>query len=422
MKSIFKTLFRNYFLIGLSLSILAVTSQAAENYSWVQYTPDGLEARVIVENENCPVALLDGVSKVMNIRSKPGDQYPITVCMLKIPKDAKSLTIDHLEIALPQSKPKRILIIGDTGCRLKGKRVQACNDPVAWPFKEGAAKLELLKPDLIIHVGDFHYRESPCPENNFGCAGSPYGDNWAVWQQDFFSPVGKLLSAAPWVMVRGNHEECDRGGRGWARTLDPYAWSADTGCLPLGDAYLVDLGDIAVAVMDVSTADEEAVNEKQAEHYRQQYKKITSAANGKPLMIAQHRPIWAPEATVPKISGDNKTLALAGKSGFADQVWAILSGHHHVLEVLTYEQSLPVQLVTGHGGDDLSSSVPADSSGMDINGVRVKRGIAKTGVFGYSVLEHPSSNGKPYWTFNGYDYSGNLLLKCSLIRREADCN
>ena len=48
------------------------------------------------------------------------------------------------------------------------------------------------------------------------------GDTWDVWKEDFFKPGDALLAAAPWIMDRGNHEECERGGKGWARVLDPY--------------------------------------------------------------------------------------------------------------------------------------------------------------------------------------------------------
>ncbi len=37
---------------------------------------------------------------------------------------------------------------------------------------------------------------------------------------DFFTPTAPLLAAAPWVMVRGNHEVCNRAGQGWYRYLD----------------------------------------------------------------------------------------------------------------------------------------------------------------------------------------------------------
>ena len=31
------------------------------------------------------------------------------------------------------------------------------------------------KPDLVIHVGDYYYRETPCPAGEAKCAGSPFG-------------------------------------------------------------------------------------------------------------------------------------------------------------------------------------------------------------------------------------------------------
>ena len=405
---------------ALFWSVAASSVLAADAFHWVQHVPGGLEARAISENGICPELLVDGVSSLMNPRSTPGDQYPITVCALRLPLTTQSLQMGQTKIVLPTLTPTRILIIGDTGCRLKGKRVQACNDPVAWPFRAGAEHVASLKPDLILHVGDFHYRESPCPSANSGCAGSPFGDTWEVWKEDFFSPVGKLLAAAPWIMVRGNHEECERGGRGWARTLDPYAWSLDNGCLPSAEPYVVDIGKVAIAVMDVSTADEEAVNEKQADRYRQQYAQVAREAK-KPVWIAQHRPIWALESTMPKPAGDNKTLAAAAASGFADNVSALFSGHHHVLEVLNYEQGFPTQFVSGHGGDDLSTTVPTHSDGMLINGLRIKRGIAKVGIFGYSLLERDAIADSTAWTFSGFDYQGNLLLKCSLRGHDVNC-
>ena len=85
-----------------------------------------------------------------------------------------------------------------------------------------AAAIAALAPDLVVHVGDFHYREAGCRPFNKGCEGSPHGDVWPVWEEDFFKPARPLLKAAPFVMVRGNHEECERGGKGWSLALDPY--------------------------------------------------------------------------------------------------------------------------------------------------------------------------------------------------------
>jgi hypothetical protein len=85
------------------------------------------------------------------------------------------------------------------------------------------------RPDLVIHLGDYHYREY-C-DNPALCApsrdkGVVIGYDWAGWNADFFVPASPLLAAAPWVVVRGNHENCDRGGAGWMRFLSPLPYQA----------------------------------------------------------------------------------------------------------------------------------------------------------------------------------------------------
>ena len=59
--------------------------------------------------------------------------------------------------------PRRIVVIGDTGCRLKGKATPGLQRPRTLPFARVAASAAAFKPDLVIHVGDYHYREDPCP-------------------------------------------------------------------------------------------------------------------------------------------------------------------------------------------------------------------------------------------------------------------
>ena len=44
-----------------------------------------------------------------------------------------------------------------------------------WPFPKIAATAAAARPDLVIHVGDYHYREAPCPAERAGCANSPSG-------------------------------------------------------------------------------------------------------------------------------------------------------------------------------------------------------------------------------------------------------
>jgi hypothetical protein len=164
------------------VAALIVTSLAspaiADGFRWTQYVPGGIEARAITDKPDCPSATINGAPAPMAKRSAPGPNYPMLVCALPLPRTATAVTVDGFPLPLPVTRPNRILLIGDTGCRLKDSFVQACNDTALWPFQVGADVASLLRPDLVIHVGDFHYRETACPAGNVGCAGSPFGDTW----------------------------------------------------------------------------------------------------------------------------------------------------------------------------------------------------------------------------------------------------
>src|SRR5207249_3297062 len=87
--------------------------------------------------------------------------------------------------------PAAWVVIGDSGCRMKraDDAWQSCNDPNGWPFLRIAAAAARLKPDLVLHVGDYHYRENACPARRPGCEGSPWGYGWDTWNADFFGPA-----------------------------------------------------------------------------------------------------------------------------------------------------------------------------------------------------------------------------------------
>jgi hypothetical protein len=408
----------------ITLSFASVGAQARDLYRWVQYGPNGLEARLVTDDPACPTANVDGQETRMVERSAPGKDYPVRGCALTLPKSVKLVTIEGVPMPLPKPRADRILIMGDTGCRLKGvDRAQACNDISEWPFRLGAAMSADFKPDLVVHVGDMHYRETPCPQNNLGCAGSPYGDTWQVWKEDFFDPAEALLNAAPWVMVRGNHEECGRGGIGWARTLDPYVYdikSGRDGCLGPQQPYRVDLGGLTMVVMDVSTADEQRLNEQQAAFFHPQFESAKNIQG--PVWFAFHRPIWAVEYIVNGVpGGDNKTLAAAAKSVLSPNVQAILSGHHHVFEVVKYENDLPLQVISGHGGNELSMDVP-DPVGQLVNGEKIVAGLARPGIFGFAMIERDASDlSATTWRLTGYDRRGQSIGTCKLAGRNLTC-
>ncbi|MGZ3748323.1 MAG: hypothetical protein ACXWRE_13160 [Pseudobdellovibrionaceae bacterium] len=93
---------------------------------------------------------------------------------------------------------KKIILIGDTGCRLKespiGVAYQNCNDNQEWGYPSVIERISAEKPDLIIHLGDYLYREK-CSEGKI-CRQytDTIGNGWRSWEADFFSPSPSSIS------------------------------------------------------------------------------------------------------------------------------------------------------------------------------------------------------------------------------------
>lgn len=404
----------------LSLAFVLATAappRAAELRAWTQFAAHGLEARAIVEGAECPKATLDGRETPMAPRAAPEPGFPNLVCALAVPKNAKSAAVDGRPLPLPPARADRIVLVGDTGCRLKAfpPMFQDCGSPDAWPFQRLAQAAAGKRPDLVIHLGDLQYREAPCPPFRSGCAGSPYGDNWDAWTADFFAPAEALLRAAPFVFVRGNHENCRRNGKGWGRMTGPYGYEPSA-CRADETPYAVDLGGLTLVVMDVIDAKDYLVDETGAAKHKAQFEAL--AALKGPLWLAFHKPVFATVrmfmgATV----GDNKTLAEAARGSVPANVEAILSGHLHVFETVSYASDFPAQIVAGHGGDWNETRTSKAFDGLVINGVTVEQGRAAPGVFGFAMLER----GEGEWLLTGYDSRGEAIARCHLRGRKLAC-
>ncbi|MGH7439332.1 MAG: metallophosphoesterase, partial [Polyangiaceae bacterium] len=164
--------------------------------------------------------------------SKPSS-FPVLTCETTIPLGTASAAVNAAlpglssptNLALPKTDAETIIVLGDTGCRTQygaggTSQWQDCYDPGSYAFGTIASVAASMHPDLVIHVGDYEYRDNECPPDQAGCAGAPWGYGWDAWQDDFFKPAAPLLAAAPWVVNRGNHESCTRAGQGWYRFLD----------------------------------------------------------------------------------------------------------------------------------------------------------------------------------------------------------
>ena len=406
--------------LPLLFCVIPMTAGAADS-AWVQATASGFEARFVTDGA-CPTVHTDKGEVVMTIRAAAAANFP-QVCAAVIPTGAARANIAGAALPLPVAKPERILVLGDTGCRIKGSALQACNDPVKWPFPQLAAAAAALKPDLVIHVGDYLYRESPCPPGNQGCAGSPWGDNWTTWQADFYTPAAALLKAAPIVLVRGNHEDCDRTGPGWLRLQGPSGFDPATPCIPHLPLYNVDLGALRLAVMDDATAQDTQFNRDESPVYAAELTGL--AAIPAPVWFVHHRPIWA--ATTGPLGipvGGNLALidavrvaTLSGGPPIAPNVELMLSGHIHTFEAINYAGNVPPQIVAGNGGDNLHVT-PANLRGAQFqgySGVTVADGLS-VGGFGFLLMTRAEGG----WTIDLYDSAGAKTRTCRFSKR-LDC-
>jgi hypothetical protein len=390
-------------------------AQAADS-AWVQATVSGYEARIATTVSTCPTLSTDKGDAPMTVRAPANADFPM-VCAAPMPKGTTRASIAGQSLPVPVAQPQRILVLGDTGCRIKGAALQACNDPAAWPFPQLADAAAKLKPDLVVHVGDYHYRESACPAGVAGCAGSPWGDNWITWQADFFTPAAPLLAAAPIVAARGNHEDCTRAGKGWAQALSPLAGASCAAHEPL---YGVDLGDVRLAVMDDATAPETQIIREDIPTYAAELEQM--AAMPAPVWFLHHRPIWAAVSGPLGIPiGGNLTLMdatreYAAKAGprIPASVSLMLSGHIHSFQAINYDAGsnkgvVPPQIVAGNGGDNLHVT-PQNLRGTQfqgVSGVSVADGLS-VGGFGFLMMTRQGAG----WNIQLYDEAGQPQRRC----------
>jgi len=398
---------RNFMLIAI-LSMAALPA-SAQTQAWVQaVAAGGYEARAITSEGTCPILKSDKGEVAMTVRAPENGAFPLT-CGAPIPLGARTASIGDAAIPLPVAAPARILVLGDTGCRIKGAALQACNDPAAWPFPTLAAAAAKLKPDLVLHLGDYLYREEPCPPGNKGCEGSPSGDNWPSWNADFFAPAAPLLGAAPWVILRGNHEDCQRAGLGFLRLLGQDAFDPAAPCNPHLAPFLVPLGGVTLAAMDNADAPDTSIDDRLVPIYEKEFHDLAEVAA--PLWYAGHRPIWAAISgplNIP-IGGNATIIAAETNTPLPPNVALMLSGHIHTFEAINYDGAVPPQIVAGNGGDNLDIT-PRDLKGAVFqgrSGVGVKDGLS-VGGFGFLMMTRQDSN----WTIDLYDSAGRPKGQC----------
>jgi hypothetical protein len=417
-------------------------------------------ARAITTAATCPAIEIDGRTTTMAVRAPFGAiplrgkghsasfhadavSAPVLSCETPIPAGSARVSIAGRALPLPVADVKRIVVIGDTGCRLKGREFQDCGDPEAYPFARVAASAAAWKPDLVVHVGDYHYREDPCPAGRPGCAGSPYGYGWDAWNADFFAPARQLLAAAPWVLARGNHESCARGGQGWWRFLDPHRYDPAANCddpaadgrADYTDPYAVPLGaDAQLIVFDSANTDWKGFKQGDARiaRYADTWRKIDALARRQPHNIAvDHHPLYAFGAARDARTGD---ITLFGGDAGLTQVFGtldarllpapisvLLSGHVHLWEQTSFTSSHPTQFVAGFAGTaedivPLPRKAPAGQSPAP--GAVLEAMSSWIDGFGFMTMERM---GPDRWRVVVHDRDGRERNTCTVEGRHSAC-
>lgn len=363
-----------------------VNSDKSFHYQWVQIGDSGVvSVRVATSAAKCPKINIDGDSQSMSRRLDQASTRPpgfenVLVCQTDLPAQTHQASIGNKALPLPAYQqdqqirsPQKLAIIGDTGCRVAGSDIQNCTGAPelgpAWEFAAIAQAVAQEQSELVIHVGDYHYREEG--ECDARCDQRNIGYTWRSWHEDFFKPAQSLLEQAPWVMIRGNHEDCSRSWKGWfyffaeGDLAVPNQWN-ESSCEHYSEPFTVPLGQQQLVVMDTSAIPSvySQVNSQQVRHFKTQFEQIFAATAHKTAWLAAHHPLWGISSfndKSPDISTLEETLQAALAQTTAQQLPTnfklLLAGHVHLFEALEFTDTRPPQFVFGGGGTKLSPEI-----------------------------------------------------------------
>jgi len=424
---------------GAMVALVALHPEAAAQSgklesSYVVLGGEGAIARAVLSDATeCPMIEIGGVARRMSIRARPDAAFPVLVCEAPIPPGTASAAIQGRGLPLPKPTLAAIAAFGDTGCRLKAGgnlkksshhhdypeagEFQDCDRSSEWPFARLSMTAAARTPHLVIHVGDYLYRESPCPTGDAGCKGSPFGDNWPTWQADFFRPAAPLLAAAPWIMVRGNHEICGRGGLGYFRFLHPELAREDAppACVDIIPPYTVEVGGKPFLVMDTSNAEDRCrVDACVIGRFAADF----ASLNPKPgTWFLSHRPIWGVGRGFATNQTLQQALAKALNGRLPAGIELALSGHLHIFELLSFTDQRPPQLIVGTGGTALDKKINHKLDGMTVGDATVSQGYAER-CFGFLMIAlQPGGSAATF-----ISPKGKLGFKCALTPTSARCD
>jgi hypothetical protein len=452
---------------------------AGTEYVWVQLMPDGksgtpggrLVRTIGPQGGTCPTIAQGGDTFPMHQRvTATRAAFPILLCEFVLIENSAA-RIGSTLLPVRADEPNDIIVLGDTGCRMVYWQIQPCRVAADWPFAkvaESASREAVIGKSFILHVGDFHYRENPCIDSSTECGTSPFGDSWETWRAEFFEPAKRLLLAAPWVIMRGNHEDCARAGAGWI-FLFALPGQYETGSACNGDAqmYQINIGKTdeerarprILVVMDSSDEKNEHYVKENCKQYRKLLKTLKAEEPGRStreVWLAMHQPLWGRSMNgeqqlsmnglqeeqdangnpkdgeaVECVNGETRSALPVFREKFEmakDKRIArlLLAGDTHAFQFFWPENGWrPIQIIAGNGGTKLDTLYPLlpegtkapdkkpdpDTSDPIVNKVR-SWGVAGQNLtlmqHGFTVMQRVET----MWTATQFDREGKKTAAC----------
>lgn len=399
-------------------------------YHYVLVGPNNaLIIRTITDNNSCPLLTIDNKKTAMQMRvpldtvEKKSQQsyFPVSVCELTLPSPHHKVSLNNQAIPLLKIKINKISVIGDTGCRLKAPHsFQACDNSNAWPLSTISHAISRDNPDVIIHVGDYLYRESQCKQKD--CKNSPFGYNWNSWNEDVFKPMKELMSVSPLILIRGNHESCQRAGEGWFRFFDPYPYDPLLACIDrqqqvTDKPYSIILNsNIQIIVFDSAETTNKSIAVKtDLTHHFQDVGQMLIPSYRHWMLL--HHPAFG-MTYINKlgwVGGIRSTydplLAVGSSERFLSQFDLWIQGHIHTFELIDYQQSfMPLNIISGMGGTELEDKFPSIPKQFEVETDIFIKNINYSEHYGYLNLQVNHSKG----TVTLKDTHGKTYNICNL--------
>jgi predicted phosphodiesterase len=343
-----------YFVYIILFIAFNVAANDRDEYHWIEYIRDNkISARAITVSAICPKIKVNGKYHDMMLRSEIEDielKQKVKVCEYDVTL-ANNVAINEKNLKLPAKKINSFIVIGDTGCESsvfdENHRAQNCLDQDAWPFHKVAQSVAKENPDMVIHLGDYAYKNK---YNNNEDQKKNELMQWFFFKNEFFQPAKTLLETVPMIFIRGNHEVCSLMGKGWFAFLDPGKFQE---CVDHTPTYKLNLDDLNFLVFDSSGS-----KNITGETYKQEFINIEKSLDKPHWMLIHHPVIMMPKLSDAKFfeKVHSPEISKAFSSDITKQISLVISGHYHVAAYLERKVDKLKQLVLGNGGTKIHSS------------------------------------------------------------------